>query len=310
MFTFAHVSDLHLPPLPAVPARTLASKRLLGYLSWHSKRKADHRAEVLEALRTDLLAQAPQHICVTGDLTNLALPAEFAAAAAWLSDLGDPAKVSVVPGNHDAYVAVAPRHGLDLWAPWMRGDDGVAAFPYVRRRGGIAFIGVSSAVPTAPFLATGRVGPAQCARLHDLLTRLGRERLFRVVLIHHPPGAGVAPVRHRLSDAGAVAHVLAAAGAELVLHGHIHRPLQGTLAGGEARAIPVLGAASGSAVGHGRRGAAHYHLLSVTADGNARRLDVAHRRFDPARGYFVAGGGETIDAASPPTRGSAAAEAP
>lgn len=306
MFTFAHVSDLHLPP-PAVPLPALAGKRLLGYLSWHSKRKAEHRMEVLDALRADLLSHAPQHICVTGDLTNLALPAEFAAAAAWLSELGDPAGVSVVPGNHDAYVAVRPEQGIDLWAPWTTGDDGAGGFPFVRRRGRVAFVGVSTAVPTAPFLATGRVGPAQRARLQDILTRLGDEGLFRVVLIHHPPRAGAARRRHRLRDAGAVAQALAAAGAELVLHGHLHRPLRGEAPGGAAPAIPVLGAASGSAAGVGRRGGAHYHLLSLTDDGGVRRLHVAHRRFDPASGHFVSAGTETIDATAGPIRSAAAA---
>jgi hypothetical protein len=34
-------------------------------------------------------------------------------------------------------------------------------FPFVRRRGPLALIGVSSAVPTPPLMATGRLGRAQ-----------------------------------------------------------------------------------------------------------------------------------------------------
>jgi 3',5'-cyclic AMP phosphodiesterase CpdA len=289
MFTFAHISDLHIAPLPAATPWALASKRLLGYLSWHSKRKAQHRAEVLVALRDDLKSAAPDHICVTGDLTNIALPREFAAAAEWLATLGNPDKLSVVPGNHDAYVKVAPRHGLDLWDPWMASDDGAAGFPFVRRRGVVAFVGASSAVPTAPFMATGRLGPAQRTRLRTLLTKLGQEGLYRVVLIHHPPQTGAVHSRHRLSDAGAVRQVLKTAGADLVLHGHAHRPLGATLPGPGGAEIPVLGVGSASSAGLHGRTAGHYHLFRLDIAGGTRRLTVEHRHFDRASGRFIAG---------------------
>src|SRR5438445_268944 len=77
-FTLAHLSDPHLPPLPAARLRDLASKRALGYLNWTRNRHKYHRREVLDALVADIRAQAPDHIAVTGDLVNLALEAEAA----------------------------------------------------------------------------------------------------------------------------------------------------------------------------------------------------------------------------------------
>ena len=57
----------------------------------------------------DLKAQAPDHIAVTGDLVNISLAAEYAPARAWLDALGPPQDVTLVPGNHDAYVRGAAR---------------------------------------------------------------------------------------------------------------------------------------------------------------------------------------------------------
>src|SRR5262249_61279914 len=51
---------------------------------------------------------------------------------------------------------------------------------------------------------------------------LGREGLFRVVLIHHPPVSRLPQHFKRLIDAAPLRRVIAAHGAELVLHGHAH----------------------------------------------------------------------------------------
>ena len=80
-FTLAHLSDPHLPPLPAARLRDLAGKRALGYLNWTRNRHKYHRREVLDALVADMQAQRPDHIAVTGDLVNLALEAEFTPGA-------------------------------------------------------------------------------------------------------------------------------------------------------------------------------------------------------------------------------------
>ena len=64
-------------------------------------------------------------------------------------------------------------------------------------------IGLSTAVPTAPFLATGHLGREQIVMLAAALERYGREGLFRVVMVHHPPISK--PARHfkRASSTGA-----------------------------------------------------------------------------------------------------------
>lgn len=155
MFRLAHISDIHLSPLPRIRYRELASKRITGYINWLRNRKNAMHGTVLDSLIADMLAQNPDHIAVTGDLVNLALNLEIDIARDWLTGLGNPDDVSVVPGNHDAYVPGALDRSCRKWEPWMRGDgidnhDERPVFPYMRARGPVAMIGVSSARATAP----------------------------------------------------------------------------------------------------------------------------------------------------------------
>ena len=126
-FTLAHVSDWHGTPPVGASLRELMGKRLYGWLSWKLRRARVHRPEVLASLFSDLAEQAPDHVAITGDLTNVSLPGEFRAAAAMLSELGSPAEVSLVPGNHDAYVHVSAEQGWDQWAGFMVSDEVAAA---------------------------------------------------------------------------------------------------------------------------------------------------------------------------------------
>ncbi|MFA5900907.1 MAG: metallophosphoesterase, partial [Hyphomicrobium sp.] len=228
--TLAHVSDVHLSPLAGLSRRHINVKRGLGYLNWHRHRRQTHQRVALDIIVSDMLAQAPDHIAVTGDLINLGLPSEYEAAKAWLQELGKPEGVTVVPGNHDIYSSLRGDPGVARWGDYMRADpwgeryaDAFAVpFPFVRRVGPVALIGMNSAVETPPFVAAGEVGTAQLAALDRLLLQLEADGMIRVVLIHHPPLAGQAPPRRALRDADALSRILAARGAELVLHGHNH----------------------------------------------------------------------------------------
>ena len=246
MFVLAHLSDPHLAPLPEPTWRELMGKRATGYLNWQRKRRLLHRSDILSKVVADLKGRKPDHIIVTGDLINIALAAEYAPARAWLASLGSPENVSVVPGNHDVYVRAAQPHVH--WDDYMRGDEiGDVGFPFLRRRGAVALIGVSSAVPCPPFTATGMVGEAQIERLAALLEASGRERLFRVVAIHHPPSSSRKRHFKRLIDGARLRNTLARHGAELVIHGHDHISSY-VLLKGPHRPIPVIGVASASEV--------------------------------------------------------------
>jgi 3',5'-cyclic AMP phosphodiesterase CpdA len=269
-FTLAHLSDPHLPPLPAARVRDLAGKRALGYLNWTRNRHKYHRREVLDALVADMQAQRPDHIAVTGDLVNLALEAEFTPAQAWLESVGTPREVTVVPGNHDAYVRATRHHFAGTFDKYLRGDadtDG-APFPFVRRRGPVALIGVSSAVPTLPLMATGRLGRAQLDALDQRLSQLSSDDAFRVLLVHHPLHS-VSRMK-QLTDSTALRAVLKRRGVELILHGHDH--IHSTMwVEGSDRQIPAVGVPSASALAHRHYPAAAYNLFSIWRDGDKWR---------------------------------------
>jgi 3',5'-cyclic AMP phosphodiesterase CpdA len=278
MFVLAHLSDPHLGSMPAPRLAELFSKRLIGYLNWRRGRKALHRVEVLQALVRDLKAAAPDHIAVTGDLVNIALAGEFAPAREWLETLGTPADVTVVPGNHDAYVRATRGHFHRIWRDYMHGDEGggdPSAFPFVRRRGPVVLIGLSSAVPTGPFMATGRLGGEQLGRFAAMLAALPDDGAFRVVLIHHPPRSRA---RHkRLIDAAAFRAVLAQHGADLVLHGHDHVHSLVWL-DGPGRRIPAVGVPSASARGIHHAHAA-YNLYQIDGGPGAWHCQAISRGF-------------------------------
>src|ERR1700754_4359112 len=173
-FKLAHLSDPHLPPLPRARLAELAGKRALGYLNWTRNRRRYYRREVLDALVGDMQAQAPDHIAVTGDLVNLAMEAEFAPAQQWLASVGTPERVTTIPGNHDAYVRATRHRFVQAFGDYLTSDEasGNGAFPFVRRCGPLALIGLSSAVPTAPLMATGTLGRAQLEALESILVTL------------------------------------------------------------------------------------------------------------------------------------------
>ena len=278
-FTLAHLSDPHLPPLPTARLRELAGKRALGYLNWTRNRHKYHRREVLDALVADMQAQRPDHIAVTGDLVNLALEAEFTPAQAWLESIGTPQRVTVVPGNHDAYVRATRHRFTGVFEQYLRGDaaaDG-ATFPFVRRRGPLALIGVSSAVPTLPLMATGRLGRAQLDALDRHLAQMSADEVFRVLLVHHPLQSSSR--MKRLTDSKALRAVLKRRGVELVLHGHDH--IHSTIwLEGAGRQIPAVGVPSASALPHRHYPAAAYNLFSIARDGNQWRCVQTVRAID------------------------------
>ena len=126
-----------------------------------------------------------------------------------------PQRLTVVPGNHDAYVAAPFLETFAKWAPYLAADEGAftGLYPNLRVRGPAALIGLSSARPSAPFMAVGSLGRAQLKRLEELLAQTGRRGLLRIVLLHHPPVAGSIIWRKRLTDADPLARVLARQGA-------------------------------------------------------------------------------------------------
>jgi 3',5'-cyclic AMP phosphodiesterase CpdA len=272
-FTLAHLSDPHLAYHQDIRFVDLLNKRFFGFLKWRLQRSAEHRADVVARLIDDIKANQPDHIVITGDLTHLGLPAEVVKAKEVLNELGAPFRITVIPGNHDAYVAGALNHCLTHWFDYIVSDQTEispgksistdALFPSLRVRGPAALIGVCTARPCSTFLAVGSVGRKQLQRLGKLLAETARQGLFRVLLIHHPPISGIVSWRKRLTDAKAFRTTIQQYGAELILHGHAHHRSHEQIKTSEGQAH-VIGISSASAVAGDSERRARYHLYELS----------------------------------------------
>jgi len=280
MFTLAHLSDPHLAPLPKPRWSELIGKRITGYINWQHKRRFIHDPAVLAAIVADIKAQGSDHIAITGDIANIALPAEFVRGREWLESLGPPKDVSFVPGNHDAYVAESVILADRAWRAYMSEDDETAGFPYLRRRGPVALVGLSTGVSTPPFFATGFLGNEQLAALAVTLNELKTENLFRVVLIHHPPVSQSGRSK-TLLDAPVLKHVLAEYGAELVIHGHDHLHMLNWLNGPNGTKVPAVGVPSASAAIGKAHDAAAYNLYRIDGAAGAWTCEMISRGISP-----------------------------
>ncbi len=263
----AHLTDPHLSNLAGVSAFGLRDQRLLGWLSWRRKRRRVHQRATLEAIVAAARRSAPDHWCITGDLTHIGHEQELSEAASWLRSLAPPKGLSVIPGNHDLYIPTRSQAALEAqWGRYLA--EGGDRWPRLQLRGAVAFISVNSGHAAPPAFATGALGAGQRSRLRACLAATGAAGYARVLLIHHAPGPGMDKWRKRLVDAPEVAAILQQAGAELVLHGHCHESLSRSLTGPRGP-IPVLSAPSASATGEqGCRTAGLNEIaVGVTADG-------------------------------------------
>ena len=137
------------------------------------------------------------------------------------------------------------------------------------------------------YKASGEVGSRQLADLEALLAELGARDLFRVVMIHHPPFETGVSRRKQLKDHEGFQGVLGRAGAELVLHGHIHKFSFERIAGARGY-VPVIGVPSASAPSDRAVCLAHYHVYNIERDQNRWRVTVKVRGLSPLTGEFEA----------------------
>ena len=308
VFTIAHLSDVHLSPLIGFTPRYWNAKRMLGFVNWQRKRRFVHQRIIADRIVADMKAQRPDHIAVTGDLINIGLPAEYAAAAKWLETVGPPSQVSLVPGNHDVYTPLGGDPGIGRWADYMASDewglerggassdpsrytnaggDGPVRFPYVRRVGPLAIVALCSAIETAPGMAIGTLGTVQMEAAQEILERLAREDIFRLVMIHHPPLPGMTKAHHELTDAEPFS-IIAAKSADLVLHGHTHQATASRVRRdgvGELRVIGVASASAGRVLGTAPL--AQYNLIEISGQRGAWSVRLRRRGLQTDTGLIV-----------------------
>jgi 3',5'-cyclic AMP phosphodiesterase CpdA len=290
----AHLTDLHFAIEAPPRARDLLSKRVLGYLSWRRSRRFWHSSEALAAILADCRAAEPDLSVITGDATNIALPTEFAAADRGLRAVFDTETAVFTPGNHDTYVEAPWEGGLGLLAFLMSGERlgeigrrearGPADFPFVRRKDGVAVILANSAPPTAPGLATGRLGTGQLQRLKAELLAARERGEARVLALHHPVTVGAVSRRKALDDGPALRALIAETGVDLILHGHMHQSHWALIETPDGPRPVVGGASASHRAAHGSYRPARFNLFEIIRAGAGWRINIEVRELDPASG--------------------------
>ncbi|MFZ5616800.1 MAG: metallophosphoesterase family protein [Pseudomonadota bacterium] len=291
----AHLTDLHLPIPVRPPLRDLLNKRALGYLSWSRNRRFRHTTEALDPIIEDCRLAAPDFTAISGDLVNISLECEFLAAVQWVEEKFDGFTVAFAPGNHDAYVRLPWDEGAGRFGALMAGrrfgDDCERAprdendFPFVRSAGAVSLVFANSSPPTAPGLATGRLGKAQIERIGVELEQLADAGQCRVLVVHHPVTEGATPKRKALDDGALLRDILSATGVELVLHGHTHRSVWASVETKDGPRPVVGGASASHPEAHGKYRPARYNLFSIEGEAKTGwRISVEVRELDPASG--------------------------
>jgi 3',5'-cyclic AMP phosphodiesterase CpdA len=277
MFRLAHISDLHLGPIPKVRFHELVSKRITGYVNWQQHRKLFHQKIILDRIMSHIQEQNCDHLAITGDLVNLATKAEISEAKKWLGIHCQPQTTSLVPGNHDAYVPGAFRTAMKAWAPWIASDtpNTDRTFPYMQVRGPLAIIGLSTSNATMPFRATGRFSKQQAEHAKKLLIQAKEKGLFRIILIHHPPYHKATITMKRMAGIDHFQSMIEDCGAELVLHGHTHLNTRFDVEY-NGQTTPIIGIASASQAAGDKKPIAGFNIFEI--DGKQGAWHCEHKR--------------------------------
>lgn len=171
---------------------------------------------VVEALVALAARERPDLVVLSGDITQRARPAQFRAASAFVDRLGAP--LLAIPGNHDIAL-------FNLWErlvqPYARYASVFGAnLAPVHDSPDLLVVGVNTT--RAWRHKHGEVSGAQIARVSNLLAA-ARPQQLRVVVVHQPAAVPHASDRANLLRGHSTAtRAWAAAGADLVMGGHIH----------------------------------------------------------------------------------------
>lgn len=265
MTRIAHVSDLHLSPVPFPLEWPWRLKPALGWINW-KRQPGAHDTGLWERTAAAVGAAGADHVAVTGDLIELGLSSEYEAAREAMARLGAPERVSWAPGNHDCYTSDTPariRAALGDWlAPGPAGGDLRDRFPRLDPLGRAAVVTLCSGTPTWTFSAEGELGEEQLRRLDRALAGLDRTRLLPVIAIHHPPAAPGLSRLKRLRDGRRLLKMLARHRCPLVLHGHLHEASRREI-DVDGQTITLIGAPSASATGAHGEDPAGFNLVTV-----------------------------------------------
>lgn len=224
----AHFSDIHVTHFPL--SGKLALKRFAAVASYTLMGRGRHftgSEQRIARLLDDVDAQGVDHALCTGDLTGVSTEAEFARVAELFgARRAQPAKYTVIPGNHDRYVRGAEGLFEQHFAPLCEG----ARFPFVKALAPeVTLVAIDVCRPTSVVDSSGLAGEAQRAKLLEVLTDRALKDRFVVLALHYGLLRSGGVRDHRSHGIRDDLELMALVDRDdvtldLVLHGHMHRP--------------------------------------------------------------------------------------
>ncbi len=227
MTTIAQLTDLHLLEDKFEDQRSLGERARLSYLSFGRRLDPSERRRRLQKALSDVKAAGVDHLVMTGDLTEDGDAKQFEVLAELLAESHIcPDRVTIVPGNHDAYGDGSAF--ADAMAGPLR--------PYARASGicrpiplrDATVVPVSTAFAQSCFRSAGGVSDAD----QEKLARIAADPTFAgkplVFVKHHQPGQYLVPVWQWID--GMVEHRVFSKLFErcphlYIVHGHTHRAM-------------------------------------------------------------------------------------
>ncbi|NUB44639.1 metallophosphoesterase [Fertoebacter nigrum] len=169
---------------------------------------------LLEPLLAEVAALTPDLVVISGDLTQRARVWQYAEAAAFIARLPQP--VLCVPGNHDTPLDNLFLRMLNPWGRYRR---------YINRNLEPTFRDADLAVVGANTVnrfrwQQGRFSRRTLGRVLHGFADAGERT--RIVVVHHPLEHIEGSAKSLTRGAGRALKELSAAGADIVLSGHIH----------------------------------------------------------------------------------------
>ena len=253
-------------------------------------------APVVAALQAMVREQNPDVVILSGDITQRARKAQFAAARRFCDSLGV-RHLLTLPGNHDIPLYNVAARLLSPYGAYKAcfGDELEPELEFAD----VLVIGVNTTRPERH--KDGEVSPQQVDRVVQRLHRARPEQLR--VVVTHQPACVMRPEdeKDRLHGGEAAVHAWASAGADLVLGGHIHLPyVSDVCARADTKtARPMYCIQAGTAlshrVRHGSPNSVNVVRWAPPANGDARvahverwDYDLADERFELTRPYELA----------------------
>lgn len=191
----------------------------------------------LEAATQFALADPPDLIVVTGDITLDGRPREFEAAARWLDRLPKP--WIVTPGNHDTPYLNIPLRAFIPFRRYRRWIGPTEGQHYVTDEVNLRAINTARGGQPRFDWSKGAINLELADRAAQDLAA-GPAGAVRIIACHHPLIDTVgAPVSGGVHRGHFAAERLAAQGVDVILTGHVHNPFADPLPFGDEKTYAV-----------------------------------------------------------------------